>query len=65
MLATFTAASAPATTLASVVPLAAQAPESAFTDAAAAADPVACQRPAPDNRVSTTIHCYTPNQIRA
>ena len=65
MLATFTATAAPATTLASVLPLAAQAPESAFTDAAAAADPVACQRPAPDNRVSTTIHCYTPNQIRA
>lgn len=65
MLATFTAAAAPATTLASVLPLAAQAPESAFTDAAAAADPVACQRPAPDGRVSTTIHCYTPNQIRA
>ncbi len=65
LLATFTATAAPATTLASVLPLAAQAPESAFTDAAAAADPVACQRPAPDNRVSTTIHCYTPNQIRA
>ena len=28
--------------------------------AASAADPIACQRPAPDNRVSTTIHCYTP-----
>lgn len=65
LLATFTAAAAPATTLGSVVPLAAQAPESAFTDAAAAADPVACQRPAPDNRVSTTVHCYTPNDIRA
>src|SRR4051795_2629423 len=65
MLATFTATAAPATTLVSVLPLAAHAPESAFTDAASAADPVACQRPAPDNRVSTTIHCYTPNQIRA
>jgi subtilase family serine protease len=65
LLATFTAAAAPATTFASVLPLAAQAPESAFVDAAAAADPVACQRPAPDNRVSTTIHCYTPDQIRA
>lgn len=65
LLATFTATAAPATTQASVRPLAAQAPESAFTDAAAAADPVACQRPAPDNRVSTTIHCYTPDQIRA
>src|SRR3954447_631593 len=48
-----------------VVPLAAQAPESAFSAAADAAGPVACRRPAPDNRVSTTIHCYTPNQIRA
>jgi subtilase family serine protease len=65
LLATFTAAAAPATTVATVLPLAAQAPESAFVDAAAAADPIACQRPAPDNRVSTTIHCYTPNQIRA
>jgi subtilase family serine protease len=65
MLATFTATAAPATTLVSVLPLAAHAPESAFTDAASAADPVACQRPAPDNRVSPTIHCYTPNQIRA
>src|SRR3954454_21326993 len=41
MLATFTATAAPATTLPSVLPLAAQAPESAITDAAAAADPVA------------------------
>jgi subtilase family serine protease len=65
VLATFTAAAAPATTLASVLPLAAQAPESAFTAAAAADAPVACQRPAPDGRVSTTVHCYTPNQIRA
>lgn len=65
LLATITATAAPATTLVSVLPQAAQAPESAFTDAAAAADPVACQRPAPDNRVSTTIHCYTPDQIRA
>jgi subtilase family serine protease len=64
LLATLTAAAAPAATLGTVLPLAAQAPESAFTDTAAAADPVACQRPAPDNRVSTTIHCYTPNQIR-
>jgi subtilase family serine protease len=65
LLATFTATAAPATTLGAVLPQAAQAPESAFTDAAATASPVACQRPAPDNRVSTTIHCYTPNQIRA
>jgi hypothetical protein len=56
LLATFTATAAPATTLASVLPLAAQAPEAAFTDASAAADPVACRRPEPDNRVSTTIH---------
>ena len=48
-----------------VVPFAAQAPDSAFSATAPAADPVACQRPAPDNRVSTTIHCYTPDQIRA
>ena len=42
-----------------------KAAESAFQAAGTNADPVACQRPAPDNRVSTTIHCYTPNQIRA
>ena len=48
-----------------VVPFATQAPESAFTAASAAADPIACQRPAPDNRVSTQLHCYTPNDIRA
>jgi subtilase family serine protease len=45
-------------------PQSSKAPESAFTAASAAADPVACRRPAPDNRVSTTIHCYTPNDIR-
>lgn len=44
---------------------AAQADESAFHAAGASADPVACQRPAPDGRVSTTVHCYTPNAIRA
>jgi subtilase family serine protease len=60
-----TAAAAPATTVGGVLPLAAQAPQSAFSDAAATADPVACQRPAPDNRVSTTLHCYRPNDIRA
>jgi subtilase family serine protease len=64
LLATFTASAAPASTLASVLQLAAQAPGSAFADASATTDPVACQRPAPDNRVSTTIHCYTPDQIR-
>jgi len=46
-------------------PQSSKAPESAFTAASATADPVACQRPAPDGRVSTTIHCYTPDQIRA
>ncbi|GAB7002730.1 S53 family peptidase [Nocardioides sp. AN3] len=62
----FTTASLTATVTAlPVTPLAAQAPESAFTDAASATDPIACRRPAPDNRVSTTIHCYTPNDIRA
>jgi subtilase family serine protease len=54
-----------AATATSVVPFAAQAPESAFTTAASSADPASCRRPAPDNRVSTTIHCYTPNDIRA
>ena len=39
--------------------------ESLFQAAGTAADPISCQRPAPDNRVSTTIHCYTPDQIRA
>jgi subtilase family serine protease len=42
-----------------------KAAESAFQAAGTTADPVACQRPAPDNRVSTTLHCYTPNDIRA
>jgi subtilase family serine protease len=65
LLATLTAAAAPAATLGAVLPMAVQAPESAFSDTAAAADPVACQRPAPDNRVSTTIHCYRPDDIRA
>jgi subtilase family serine protease len=46
-------------------PQSSKAPESAFTAASAADGDVACTRPAPDNRVSTTIHCYTPNQIRA
>ena len=65
LLASLPASAAPLTALGAVVPFATQAPEAAFTNAAAAADPIACQRPAPDNRVSTTIHCYTPNQIRA
>ena len=42
-----------------------KAPESAFQAAGSSTDPVACTRPAPDNRVSTTLHCYTPDQIRA
>jgi subtilase family serine protease len=42
-----------------------KAAESAFQAAGTTADPIACQRPAPDNRVSTTVHCYTPNQLRA
>jgi len=46
-------------------PMVSKAPESAFTAAGAAADPVACARPAPDGRVSTTLHCYAPNDIRA
>ncbi|KJL19570.1 Pseudomonalisin precursor [Microbacterium azadirachtae] len=50
---------------AAVVPFAAQAPDSAFTSQADAGGPAACTRPAPDNRVSTTIHCYTPDQLRA
>lgn len=55
-----------ASTLAPVVPFAARAPESAFTDAAGADLPgAACSRPAPDNRVSKTIHCYRPDELRA
>lgn len=65
LFATFSAAAVSATTLGSVSPFAARAPESAFTAAASASGPIACHRPAPDNRVSTTVHCYTPNQIRA
>lgn len=60
-----TASAVPAATVASVVPFAARAPESAFTASAAGAAGVACQRPAPDNRVSTTIHCYRPDDLRA
>ncbi len=45
-------------------PQSSRAPESAFTAASAADGDVACARPAPDGRVSTTIHCYTPNDIR-
>ncbi|MGN8026050.1 S53 family peptidase [Microbacterium sp. 22242] len=56
--------SSPPPSSAAVVPFAAQAPDSAFTPAADASGPAACTRPAPDNRVSTTIHCYTPDQLR-
>ncbi len=41
-----------------------KAPESAFHAAAANETGIACQRPAPDNRVSTYVHCYTPDQLR-
>jgi subtilase family serine protease len=64
LLASVPAAAAPAISLGSVLPQAAQAPESAFSTTAAGALGTACTRPAPDGRVSTTIHCYTPNQIR-
>ena len=49
-----------------VHPFVTRAPESAF-QAASSSDPagVACQRPAPDNRVSKTIHCYRPDQLRS
>jgi subtilase family serine protease len=51
---------------ATVQPFAARAPESAF-GAATAGDTagVACRRPAPDNRVSLTLHCYRPDELRA
>ncbi|MDL9980496.1 S53 family peptidase [Microbacterium sp. ASV49] len=48
-----------------VTPYEAKAPDSAFTPAAGASGPAACTRPAPDGRVSTTIHCYAPDQLRA
>jgi subtilase family serine protease len=41
-----------------------QAPEDAFVPASQADAPIACQRPAPDNRVSTQLHCPTPQQMR-
>jgi subtilase family serine protease len=63
-LAALPAAGAGAAAAGAVVPFAAQAPASAFTAASAAADPVSCQRPAPDGRISTTIHCYRPDDIR-
>lgn len=51
--------------LAAVHPFAARAPEAQFHERTAADTTVACTRPAPDGRVSTTIHCYTPDQIRS
>ena len=55
----------PAAVAATVQPFVARAPESAFTAATAGdPDPVACQRPAPDNRISTTLHCYRPDDLR-
>ncbi len=58
-------ATAPVAAAIAVHPFAARAPESAFQAASPGALGVACQRPAPDNRVSTTVHCYGPDQIRA
>ena len=56
----------PAASGATVQPLVARAPDTAF-EAATATDTtgVACRRPAPDNRVSKTIHCYGPDDLRA
>jgi subtilase family serine protease len=44
---------------------AARAPEAAFSSTVAADAAIACQRPAPDLRKSTTVHCYTPDQLRS
>ena len=54
-----------AAVVAAVHPFAQQAPESAFTAAGPGVLGTACHRPAPDNRVSTTVHCYGPDQIRS
>jgi len=60
------AAAIPAAAVATVHPFVARAPESAFRPATASdTTGVACRRPAPDNRVSTTIHCYRPDDLRA
>src|SRR5262249_34856883 len=53
---------APAQTLNHWVHLA---PDDSFVPAGQADAPIACQRPAPDNRVSTQLHCMTPMQMRA
>jgi subtilase family serine protease len=54
-----------AAVVAAVHPFAQRAPESAFTAAAPGVLGTACHRPAPDNRVSTTVHCYGPDQLRS
>jgi subtilase family serine protease len=59
------AAASVGATAAQVVPQAVRAPADQFTASAPAGASIACTRPAPDNRVSTTLHCYTPDQIRA
>jgi subtilase family serine protease len=64
------AAAAPVTagtsaTAVAVHPFSARAPESAFHAATTGDAQVACTRPAPDGRVSTTVHCYGPDDIRA
>lgn len=41
-----------------------QAPESDFVPAGQLDGPVACKRPAPDNRESSDLHCPTPEQMR-
>lgn len=56
----------PAAVVATVQPFAARAPESAFSATSASDNGVAaCKRPAPDGRVSTTIHCYRPDDLRS
>ena len=58
-----TAATAAAAT---VVPFATRAPESLFTSSTGTDLPgTACQRPAPDGRISKTIHCYAPDDLRS
>ena len=55
-----------AAALPAVHPYSAQAPDSAFVASAGRDLPgVACRRPEPDNRVSTTIHCYRPDELRS
>ena len=55
----------PVAVAATVVPFSTKAPESEFVAAGVDAGPASCVRPAPDNRVSRTIHCYRPDQLRA